>query len=83
MLDQNKDLKNNEKIFKLNKSIIKNGIFSTLNTLIIFGIQFLLSAFLARVFTKEFYGNIQFIREIIVFLMFFYQFYLSIDNIFK
>ena len=71
MAHQNKDLKNNEKIFKLNKSIIKNGIFNVLNTLIIFGIQFILSAFLARVFTKEFYGTFQFIREIIVFLMIF------------
>lgn len=71
MAYQNKDLKNNEKIFILNKSIIKNGIFSVSNTLIIFGIQFILSAFLARVFSIDFYGNFQFIREIIVFLMIF------------
>lgn len=71
MAYKNKDLETNDKIFKLNKSIIKNSLYSVLNTLIIFGIQLILSAFLARTFTTNFYGQIQFIREIIYFLVIF------------
>ena len=65
----NNNLGNNEKILKFDKLIIKNGIFNALNLIVVNGINFILSVFLARVFTQEYYGSFQLIRQIFSILM--------------
>ena len=61
----------NSTLLNLDKKFMKNLIINILHAILIYGLSFMLSAFLARTFTKEFYGYLQFIQQIIMILIIF------------
>ena len=59
-----KKFDSDESIFKFDKRIVSNSVFSIGSTIITYGIYFIISVFLARILSVESYGSYKLVREI-------------------